>query len=143
MYPEVLWKVFQIKEGDVFSGWIEEEGGILRTVPFPLKIFGQYCPSQFCKKKGLNVNPNIIGRKHSLIVLRGGILHRVSVLTSLLKKKLYFFLNFELKLCLFVMTKTVSNREICLLKQCYYCANIGTFPNKNRKWCSLSQTFVG
>ena len=35
-------------------------------------------------------NPNSIGVKYSLIVLGGGFLHHVSVLTSLLVKK-YFF----------------------------------------------------
>ena len=49
-----------------------------------------------------------------------------SVLTTLL---IYFLL---LKLYLFVMIKTVSNREICFLKQCYHCASQGVFcpPHK-------------
>ena len=40
----------------------------------------------------------------TLIVLGGGNLHHVSVLTSLLVKR-YFFFQFELKLQVFVMTK--------------------------------------
>ena len=42
-------------------------------------------------------NPNDNGVKYSLIVLGGGFLHHVFVLTSLSVKK-YFFFNFELKL---------------------------------------------
>ena len=38
-------------------------------------------------------NPNSIGVKYSLIVLGGGFLHRVSVLTSLLVKR-YFLATF-------------------------------------------------
>ena len=58
------------------------------------------------------INPSI-GVKYSLIVLGGGFLHYVSVLTSLLVN--IFFLNFELKL-VFVMTKVVSKREISFIK---------------------------
>ena len=43
------------------------------------------------------LNPNSIGVKNFLIVLGGGIFYNVSVVTSLLVKK-YFFFNFELKL---------------------------------------------
>ena len=57
---------------------------------------------------------NSIGVKYSLslIALRGGFLHHVFVLTSLL----FCFFNFEFKLQAFVMTKAVSNMEICFIK---------------------------
>ena len=63
-----------------------------------------------------NLNPNSIGVKYSLIVLGGGggYLHHVSVLTSLLVKK--YFWKIGIETIVIVMTKAVSNREICLIK---------------------------
>ena len=60
------------------------------------------------------LNPNSIGVKYTLIVLRGGI-HHVSVFSILLVKS-NFFIYFELKLLVSIMTKAVSNREICFIK---------------------------
>ena len=66
----------------------EKKPDLIEFLVFQTQLVGFHVPGTVC------INPNIIGVQHSLIVLGGGFLHHVSVLTSLLvKKKKFNILN--------------------------------------------------
>ena len=79
------------------------------------------------------INPNSIELKYSFNIIGGGNFYHVSVFTSLLVKKYFLkILNWDF----FVMTKAVTNREICFIKAVLLLYEHGHFF-LNRKLCFL------